>query len=53
MKDISKLTPEEQAVVLAKREYMRKWRAANPDKQKEYNDRFYSKQAQAQRVEQT
>lgn len=45
MKDISKLTDEEKAVVLAKREYMRNWRKSNPDKQREYSDRFFSKKA--------
>ena len=46
MKDLSKLSEAEKAITLARREYMRKWRAKNPTKQKEYNDRFFSKQAQ-------
>ncbi len=45
MKDISKLTDEEKAVVLAKREYMRRWRENNPNKQLEYSNRFFSKKA--------
>lgn len=45
MKDITKMTNEEKAVVLAKREYMRRWREANPTKQKEYNKRFFTKKA--------
>lgn len=45
MKDLSKMTDEEKAVVLAKREYMRKWRKSNPTKQQEYNNRFFSKKA--------
>ena len=45
MKDISKLTPSERAVVLAKREYMRRWRESNPTKQQEYNNRFFHKKS--------
>ncbi len=48
MLDLSKLTDKEKAVVLARREYMRKWRTANPDKQKEYSDRFFEKQMKEQ-----
>lgn len=50
MKDMSKLTPEEKAVVLARREYQRKWREKNPTKQKEYSDRFFSKLQQKKSV---
>ena len=29
----------------AQREYYRKWRAANPDKKREYNRRYWAKKA--------
>ncbi|MGN0623917.1 MAG: phosphatase [Oscillospiraceae bacterium] len=46
MKNIKKLSHEEQALILAKREYHKKWRAKNKDKVKAANDRFYKKQAE-------
>lgn len=46
MKDVSKLTAEERATVIAKREYARKWRAKNPDAIKRANERFYLRQAE-------
>ena len=48
MKDLSKLPEAERAVILARREYMRKWRKKNPEKQKEYAERFFTKQMQEQ-----
>ncbi len=47
MKDLSKLSDMEKAVILARREYMRKWRKNNPQKQKEYTDRYFAKLAAA------
>lgn len=44
MTDISKLTPEEQAVILARRSYQKKWRENNKDKVKAANERFFKKQ---------
>lgn len=45
MIDIKTLTPEERKVIEARREYQRKWRAANKDKVQEHNKRFYKKKA--------
>lgn len=45
MIDTSKLSPEEKAIRLAKREYARKWRKANPEKSKEYINRYWKKKA--------
>lgn len=45
MIDISKLSPEEKAIRIAKREYARKWRKANPDKAKQYIQRYWKKKA--------
>ncbi|MFT3950640.1 MAG: hypothetical protein QM689_01530 [Oscillospiraceae bacterium] len=45
MKNLNVLSPEEREVAEAKREYQRRWRAANKDKVKEHNHRFYAKQA--------
>lgn len=36
----------EQAAILARREYQRKWRAANKDKVRESNRRYWEKRAQ-------
>lgn len=47
MKDVNHLTEQEKAIVLAKREYMRQWRKKNPQKQKEYTDRYFAKLAAA------
>ncbi len=48
MKDLSKLSDTEKSVILARREYMRQWRKNNPQKQKEYEERFFAKQLQKQ-----
>ena len=45
MIDINTLSPEERKVIEARREYQRKWRAANKDKVQEHNKRFYDKLA--------
>ena len=45
MIDITLLTPEERKIVEARREYQRKWRAANKDKVRKHNKRFYEKVA--------
>lgn len=49
MRDISYLPKEEQAAILARREYYRKWRKANADKVKEHNRRYWLKRAQKQK----
>ena len=41
MVDLNTLSPEERQIVLAKRKYHREWRAANRDKVREINKRFY------------
>lgn len=46
MIDVSKLSEEERAIILARREYYRKWKAKNKDKVKANQDRFYKKQAE-------
>lgn len=43
MNDISKLPKEEQAAILARREYYRKWRKANADKVKQHNANYWKK----------
>ena len=45
MIDISKLSAEEKALVLAKREYHRAWKKKNVDKVEAANRRFYERQA--------
>ena len=45
MADISKLPINEQKVILARREYFRKWRQANKDKVREHNRRYWQKKA--------
>ena len=48
--DITKLSEEEKAIVLAQRAYKKAWRNRNKDKVKAANDRFYKKLAsQAQK----
>ena len=46
MADISKLPKEEQAAILVKREYYKKWRDNNKDRVKEHNRRYWIKKAQ-------
>lgn len=46
MIDLTTLSEEEKAVILAKRAYKRAWNAKNKDKVKAINDRFYKKQAE-------
>ena len=43
--DISLLSPEERAVIEARRLYQKEWRAANRDKVREHNRRFWAKRA--------
>ena len=45
MININTLSPEERKIVEARREYQRKWREANKEKEKEHNKRFYEKKA--------
>ena len=49
VRDISNLPKEEQAAILARREYYRKWRKANADKVREHNRRYWLKKAQKQK----
>lgn len=44
MVNLEKVTKEEAALIAAKREYQRKWRAKNKDKVKAIQQRFYEKQ---------
>lgn len=53
MVNIDNMTEKERSLVLARREYQRKWRAANKAKVAEHNRRFYEKQAAKHSVEQT
>ena len=41
MKNLTNLSEEEKAVILARREYQRKWRENNKDKVKAHNERFF------------
>lgn len=43
MKDISNLTQEEQAAILARREYFRNWRMNNKDKVRQHNANYWKK----------
>ena len=43
--DLSQLTPEERAIVEARRAYKRAWRKANADRVKEHERRFYARRA--------
>lgn len=43
--DLNSLSSEERAAIKARREYQRKWRAANKDRVKENNRRFWLKKA--------
>lgn len=45
MIDASKLTEIERKAILARREYQRKWRAANKDKVKANNQRYWQRVA--------
>lgn len=51
MADISKLPEEEQAAIIARREYYRKWRENNKDKVKAHNHRYWIKKASAAKAE--
>lgn len=46
MTDISKLSESEQAVILARRAYFRKWREKNREKARGYLQRYWEKKAQ-------
>ena len=48
MTDISKLTENERKAIEARREYYRQWRAANKDKVKRNNQRYWEKVAAKQ-----
>lgn len=41
--DISQLSAEERAAIEARREYQRKWRAANRDRVRIHNERYWKK----------
>ena len=41
--DTSQLSSEERAAVAARREYQRKWRAANRDRVRLHNERYWKK----------
>lgn len=43
--DTSMLSAEERAVIEARRQYQKEWRAANRDKVREHNHRFWEKRA--------
>ena len=43
--DVSQLPAKERAVIEARRAYKKAWRAANKERVKEYERRFYEKQA--------
>ncbi len=45
MIDLNSLSSEERKEIEARREYQRKWRAANRDRVKQHNRRFYAKKA--------
>lgn len=51
MIDVSKLPPEERKVIEARREYQRKWRAANKDKVAKREMNFYKRYAEKISVE--
>lgn len=53
MQDLSKLSEEERSMILARRAYMKKWRAENKDKVKASNERFYKKLVSEQSAKQT
>ena len=44
MKKLEDMTREERELVLARREYFKRWRAENKDKIVAINKRFYAKQ---------
>lgn len=50
MKDLSKLSTDEQTMIKARRAYQRQWRAANADKIREHNRRFWLKKAAEQQT---
>lgn len=43
--DVTTLSANERAVIEARRQYQREWRAANKDKVREHNRRFWEKRA--------
>ncbi len=45
--DISKLSAEDRAVIVARRAYQRDWRSKNKDKVKEHTRRYWLKKAAA------
>ncbi len=48
MTDLNTLPAEEQKAIEARRAYQRQWRAANKDKVREHNHRFWLKKAAEQ-----
>lgn len=45
MIDLNTLSSDERKEIEARREYQRRWRAANKDKVQQHNKRFYAKKA--------
>ena len=43
--DVSVLSIEERAAIEARRQYQKEWRAANKDKVREHNRKFWEKRA--------
>ncbi|MBP3855093.1 MAG: hypothetical protein IK990_05705 [Ruminiclostridium sp.] len=43
--DVTTLSANERAVIEARRQYQKEWRAANKDKVREHNRRFWEKRA--------
>lgn len=50
MSNFNTLSIEEQKAIEARRAYQRQWRAANKDKVKEHNRRFWLKKAAEQQT---
>lgn len=47
--DFNPISPEERRAIEARRAYQKKWRAANKEKIKAYNKKFWLKQASKQK----
>lgn len=48
--DISNLPSEERAAIEARREYQRQWRAANRDRVRVHNERYWKKKGAANKT---
>ncbi|MGN0678588.1 MAG: phosphatase [Oscillospiraceae bacterium] len=46
--NLETLSDDERSIIEARREYKRKWRAANKERVKEYDRRFWAKKAAEQ-----